>query len=46
MLEDTVSSWVAAHVVVVETETPVGFLSVDINEILRVLVPYLGLGSK
>lgn len=46
MLEDTVSSWVATHVLVVEAETPLGFLSMDINEILRMLVPYLGLGSK
>lgn len=46
MLEDTISSWVAAHVPVVEAETPLGFLSMDINEILRVLVLYLGLGSK
>lgn len=46
MLEDIISSWVAAHDVVVQAETPVGFLSMDINEILRVLVPYLGMGSK
>lgn len=44
MLEDTVSSW--AHVVVVEAETPGVFLSVDIKEILRVLVPYFRVGIQ